>query len=95
MSTQLNYTITDLEPNTEYVVSVVATTLQGRSDVNASLSVSTFPNRKWLVVVAIKKSILINFSIYIQWNLYIKDTLGPAILVLNREVSSSQRLKIH
>ena len=24
-----------------------------------------------------------------------KDTLGPAIFVLNREVSSSRRLKIH
>ena len=33
--------------------------------------------------------------LYIQWNLYIKDTLGPAIFVLNKEVSSSQRLKIH
>ena len=31
----------------------------------------------------------------LQWNLYIKDTMGPAIFVLNREVSSSQRLKIH
>ena len=31
----------------------------------------------------------------IDGNLYIKDTLGPAIFVLNREVSSSQRLKIH
>ena len=36
-----------------------------------------------------------DFSIYIQWNLYIKDTLGPAIFVLNREVSSFQRLIIH
>ena len=33
--------------------------------------------------------------ILIQWNLYTKDNLGAAVFVLNREVSSSWRLKIH
>ena len=45
LSTQTSYTITNLEPNTEYKVSMVATSLQGRSDVT-SQSVVTFPNRK-------------------------------------------------
>ncbi len=30
---------------------------------------------------------------YIQWNLYIVDTLGPAIFVLTREVSAIKRFK--
>ena len=51
LSTQLNYTITDLEPNTEYVVSVVATSLRGLSD-HISQSVITFPNRKCTKMVA-------------------------------------------
>ena len=32
--------------------------------------------------------------VVIQHNLYVKDTLRPAIFVLYREVSSSRRLKI-
>ena len=46
LSTQLNYTITDLESNTEYAVSVVATSLQGRSD-HIFKSAVTFPNCKF------------------------------------------------
>ena len=45
LSSQMSYTITGLEPNAEYVVSMVATSLQGRSDAT-SQSVTTFPNRK-------------------------------------------------
>ena len=44
LSTQLNYTITDLEPNMEYVVSVTASSLQGSSDVDTTLLVTTYPN---------------------------------------------------
>ena len=42
---QTSYIVTGLEPNVEYLVSMVATSLQGRSDVT-SRSVTTFPNRK-------------------------------------------------
>ena len=38
---------------------------------------------------------VIHKHIHIQWNLYIKDALRPAILVLNGEVSSSRRYKTH
>ena len=34
-------------------------------------------------------------GITLQWNLYTKDAFGPVMFVLNREVSSSRRLKIH
>ena len=51
LSMYLNYTITDLEPNTEYSVSVVATSPQGRSDFS-SLFVNTFPNCKPLQTFA-------------------------------------------
>ena len=45
LSTQFNYTMTDLEPNTEYVISVVATSLAGGSE-GSNQSVNTFANRK-------------------------------------------------
>ena len=46
-----------------------------------------YPCLGWqCIVVKVKSSI--------HLNLYIKDTLGPAIFVLNREVSSSRRLSI-
>ena len=60
ISSQANYTITGLEPYAEYLVSMVATSLQGRSNAT-SRSATTFPNCKPQYIIRVAYCIIVAY----------------------------------
>ncbi len=48
-----------------------------------------------VVVVVVVVVEVGSITIVVQWNLYSVDTLGPAIFVPNREVSTVEMFKMH